>query len=136
MRAFLIAMILGMASGCATPYQPLTWRHGYTDRYVGRGRWLVRFDGNGFTPTSEVEEYALRRASEICQEQLLGHFELVGLSRGSERSRTPDNIQCNTDRWGRTSCHNYGGAEVESLRSVELLVSCAGRPRQEREATR
>ena len=58
-------LLLGLFAGCATGYQPLGLRGGYTDVQLAERVFEVRYFGNAATHSSAVEAYAMRRAAEI-----------------------------------------------------------------------
>ena len=68
MKISILATILISLFACATPYQPLSFSGGYTDMQVGRGKFFITVEGNGFTSSSTVQRYLHRRAYELCSQ--------------------------------------------------------------------
>lgn len=58
-------MLLTLAS-CATPYQQMGYRGGYSDRRIAENTYVIRARVNGFTGEDTAVEYAHRRAGELC----------------------------------------------------------------------
>lgn len=52
--------------GCATPYQQMGVRGGYTDHEVSENVYFISFEGNGYTSASAVASMWHRRAREVC----------------------------------------------------------------------
>jgi len=89
-----IAVVLLLA-GCATPYQSLGARGGYSDYRISADVFAVNFRGNTATREETVEKYLLRRASELTLEHGFKHFVVL-----SEKGRT------------RSSSLGYSGFKV------------------------
>jgi len=66
MRLLLLITCLIAISGCATPYQKLGLRGGYSDREVKEGVYLVNFEGNASLKEKKAWDYALLRSAEIA----------------------------------------------------------------------
>jgi hypothetical protein len=63
---------------CATPYQPIGFRGGYSDFEVEPGIHYVVFEGNAHTGHAVVMQYWHRRAGEICDGS--GSYEILSQS--------------------------------------------------------
>ena len=86
---------------CATTYQPKGATGGFTDTQLDENLWKVSVNGNGFTDSSTVNDYALLRASELTLEKGFKYFyvasedsnELNSVAKfGSNTSTTYGNI--------------------------------------------
>jgi len=89
MRIVAVICLLGLAA-CATPYQPDGRSGGYKDREIDNNRYLVSFRGNGYTSQSDVEEYAFRRAEELCQEKGYKRFKMENKDDSTNITRSGD----------------------------------------------
>lgn len=71
-RYFSLLMKLAVATtifgitGCATMYQSLGMTGGYTDKQLGPDKYLVTFNGNGFTSPMRASDFALMRGAELA----------------------------------------------------------------------
>ncbi len=117
---------------CATPYQPIGGMGGYSEVEAGENRYIVSFSGNGFTPVSTVENYAYRRANEICQRKGYERAEVIDDRTDTETTKNPDSYNCSataTTHGSSTTinsnCYNSGGWKVNK-HSTRILVSCKG----------
>lgn len=127
LRSCVVALLLTVTTGCYTRYHPIGFFGGYTDRRVGAKKWLVRFDGNGYTSTALAQSYAHRRAQEVCESNGFTQYELLDQSASVAVTRRPDEINCQT--YGpTTSCSTRAGRTSERP-SVELFITCSGGPR-------
>jgi len=88
MKTILFIIFL-FSVGCATKYQPDGFSGGYYDRKVGPNKWLVGFNGNGYTARSTVQDYAFKRAEELCHEQGFREWELSSTSDVQQPSAKP-----------------------------------------------
>lgn len=80
---FILAIVLLVNPGCATPYKPADSRDGcgYYGGHKYGNVYTVEYRANCWTDEQTVEQYFLRRANELCQ--TLGYQEYRILSGGS-----------------------------------------------------
>ncbi len=95
LHACTIAATVWIVIGCATPYQPRGFRGGYSDYRVSADVFSVSFRGNSSTREEVVEEFLLRRASELTLEHEYVYFVVL-----AEKGRT------------RTSSVGYSSVKV------------------------
>ena len=69
MKYFLSLMTIVFISSCATSYQSQGMSGGYVDTQLSETLWKVSVNGNGYTSSSQVGDYALLRASELTIEK-------------------------------------------------------------------
>lgn len=119
MRILVLFLCLGLtACATATKYQPQGRSGGYRDRQVGDNKYLVRFGGNGYTSQLTVEDYAFRRAQELCVEHGYKAYNLLNKN-GQTVSQTSDG-DCNGNK-----AYCYGGdVSTYYTHVVELLIEC------------
>ena len=67
-----------LLSSCSSPYGPLTWRGGYSDRQLSPTRFAVRFEGNGASSPEHVEELFLRRCADVAKTNGYDWFVIEG----------------------------------------------------------
>ena len=78
--------------GCATTYHPENNTGGYSEIQLDPGVWKVTFRGNTDTPIRLVEQYAQRRAGEVCRQHGFSGFRIIDDEVGGE-SVVMGNIQ-------------------------------------------
>ncbi len=74
-------VFVGMAlllNGCATTYQPVAFKGGYSHIQVDANTFRVSFRGNGYTPRDRVETYLMYRCAELTAETGYDYFIIVG----------------------------------------------------------
>jgi hypothetical protein len=116
----LIALTL---SSCATSYKPDGFSGGYTDRQVGKNKFMVTFRGNGYTRGTTVEEYAHQRANEVCAERGHDGYELIQQGEDKETTSGPSQINCSKGYGGNVACTNSPGLTI-TKNTVTLYFSC------------
>jgi hypothetical protein len=72
--------------GCATPYQPLGFRGGYSDLLLESDRFRVSFKGNGYTSADTVETYLLYRSAELAVQRGFDYFIITDSSGETSQS--------------------------------------------------
>ena len=100
MRVIALLTIL-FISGCAlnTQYQAQGFSGGYVDTQLNENTWRVVVNGNGFTKSNTVGDYALLRASELTLDNGYRYF-IVGSSSQDKES--------NMVKWGGNSSRTTG----------------------------
>lgn len=63
-----------LLSGCATPYQPMGFRGGYSDSQLQNDQFQVSFLGNAKLTQAKARQYALRRAAEVALSNGFDYF--------------------------------------------------------------
>jgi hypothetical protein len=88
----LVASLL--VSSCATPYQPLDHRYGYSEQQVGKDVYEVSFLGNGNSSYERVSDYAMLRTAEIALSRQAKSFTLLDVVNLSSvrRYQTPSRL--------------------------------------------
>ena len=79
---FTIAMLL--LTGCATSYQSDSWTGGFSEIQLGEDLYHVSFEGNRYTDTKRVRDFALLRAAEIALENGYDYFAIVDSNDATE----------------------------------------------------
>jgi hypothetical protein len=80
---YLLTPLALLPTTCATPYQPLGSRGGYSHYRISDDVFSVSFRGNAATREDAVGKYLLRRASEVTLEHGFRYFVIL-----SEEDRT------------------------------------------------
>lgn len=104
----LIALLSLFLVGCATGYQKNSFSGGYVDTQLAKDIFKVEFSGNGYTSSSKVKEYALRRSAELTIEQGYNHFVILDGNNSSSvySSGTRSNGNISSNYYGG---YNYSG---------------------------
>ena len=63
--------------GCATPYQPRSFRGGFSDTQLAPDLFRVYFKGNGHTSMERAQDLVLLRAAELAEEHGFSCFAVV-----------------------------------------------------------
>jgi hypothetical protein len=77
MRTLLALLLLGALSGCATPYQRLGWRGGYTDQFLGDDTYYIIARVNRFSEEAAAFQFFHHRASEIVKANGYQRYEVL-----------------------------------------------------------
>jgi hypothetical protein len=72
-----IGLVVLVVVGCATPYQSLGMRGGYSEIQLNQRAYEVNFAGNGYSSPGYVRTMATRRAAELTLAAGLTHFLVV-----------------------------------------------------------
>ena len=119
-------------SACATSYQPRGWSGGYDDFDLGNGRFEVVFNGNGYTHSSVIHQYALRRAKEVCLENGFAAHQILSANAGGQTytvgsSSSNCSFDAQTNAFGSVSgttrCQTQEPSQVFKAQS-RVLVQC------------
>ena len=116
MRLVIIGAIgILCLTGCATPYQAKSagiLRGGYQDQDMGDGKFIVAYDGNGYTSSASVRMFAVRRAKELCTQSGFRTFTILNGDAGA-------------DSFAYASANRYGGTFVSgSFPHITIEVQC------------
>lgn len=117
MRSVLAALLV---AGCATPYQPLGFKGGYSEMGAGENTWLVSFRGNGFTSAARAREGAFRRATELCGGR---SFDLLNSAVDSQTQQF-GGYQTDCTSSGRHTDCSTTGPTVITKHDAQILVRC------------
>lgn len=79
-------MFVLLISGCATPYQPDGFTGGYSDTQLAPDVFRVFFQGNGYTSSERIQDFAMLRAAELTIREGFKHFAIVNESSSDEIS--------------------------------------------------
>lgn len=121
MKSLISMLMLTVLAGCATAYQPSGLSGGYNEAVaLGNNRYLVSFDGNGYTSRSVAQSYAIRRAKEVCEEKS-SDFEILQIGGDTSSFQTASTTSC----YG-SSCTTNHGYTIEKP-TAEVVVQCKPR---------
>jgi hypothetical protein len=130
MKRYTIVMAL-LLTACATPYQSKGLRGGFTDVQLNKNVFQIAFNGNGYTPPSDVQNMALLRASEVTLEHGFQYFVIVANSDVGTRGviRTPMTAMTTTTGFGTPTLQSNtvatGGYAVPFHRpGMMTTISC------------
>jgi hypothetical protein len=79
MRMFVLASVIVVTAGCATPYQPfeLFGLGGYQDHRISEDTYQVAYYGNHATPMTTLNSLLLYRSAELTLANGYDYFEVV-----------------------------------------------------------
>jgi hypothetical protein len=77
-RPIISAAIALMLAACATSYQPLAFKGGYSHVQLDANTYKVSFRGNAYTSRDRVETYLMYRLAELTAETGHDYFVIVG----------------------------------------------------------
>lgn len=80
LAALSLALLL---PGCATEYQARAADGGYTQTQLGPQTWQVAFEGNRYTDTAQMHDFALLRGAELTLQQGYSHFTYAATDAGA-----------------------------------------------------
>jgi hypothetical protein len=129
MRRILIAAALA-AAGCATavgtPYGPADSKgFGYAETRIEADRYRIVFAGDGATPATVVEDYALLRAAELAVANGYDWFRVVSRSLDeSKRGGVGLGAGVGTGSYGRRSGVSVGvGGDLGTVGARKFYTS-------------
>ena len=73
----ILALLVGLLSGCVTPYQPKSFSGGYSESQLGTNMFNVTFQGNSNTNYELAADFCLLRSAEITLENGFRYFFVV-----------------------------------------------------------
>lgn len=73
-RSAIVLLAALFLPGCATEYQARAADGGYTQTQLGPQTWQVVFEGNRYTDTAQMHDFALLRGAELTLQQGYSHF--------------------------------------------------------------
>lgn len=68
------SVLLATACATATPYQPLSYKGGFSHTQIEKGVFEVRFAGNEKTTGARAADFALLRSAEVALEHGYDYF--------------------------------------------------------------
>ncbi len=110
-NTFCCISILALLAGCGTHYHSQNmFGNGFSETQTSPDSFIVTFQGNGYSKSSQMMQYAVRRASELCIQSGYKYFKIVNTldtsnysgSNGSV-SKAPAfslRIKCTTEKTG------------------------------------
>ena len=126
LRVLCIAILFAVLSGCATPYQSTGYRGGYSETALGERKYIVEFDGNGYTSGDRVRRYWLLQCAQLTLENGYSHFVIVSADRGATTSSMQlgqDRVVVQPDGYGGATATTYEAADIPVTKhSAEGLV--------------
>lgn len=113
MNAKILGLAIGLASvlisGCATGYNKDGLFGGFTETQLAPDLFRVTFKGNAYTSRERVADFALLRASELCQSNGFPYFAIVA---GQSGGKTESYTTAGTSQ--TTGSGNYQGTRIGS----------------------
>jgi hypothetical protein len=92
LRAYFPAMALGLWAGCATGYHGMSLTGGFTETQLAPGVYRVTFEGNGYSRSERVQDFAMLRAAELALAHGFTHFTLLDAHESNRYLFTGDEL--------------------------------------------
>lgn len=101
-----ISLLSALLASCATPFQPVGLRGGYSDFQLNKNTFKVSFRGNGFTSLGRVQNLLLYRAAQIAKQN--GYRYFVVLTGGTNDRVSNFTTPTTVSTTGSYSGNSYG----------------------------
>ncbi|MEK6774101.1 MAG: hypothetical protein AABY64_09175 [Bdellovibrionota bacterium] len=117
-------------ASCATPYQSSegSLLGGFYETPLSETKYVVGFEGNGFTSRQKALSYAIKRAREVCSENGFQKANILDRNDTSTTVQTnAGNTNCAATSYGYTTnvnCQNSPATNVTKP-GAEVTVECA-----------
>ena len=107
----LIAVLVAILTGCATPYQKHGFTGGFSETQLGENIFQVSFAGNAYTGSGRASDFTLLRSAELALENGFNYFIIVDSEKYTEAGSytTPTNSYTTGSAYG-TGNYAYGSA--------------------------
>jgi|TARA_B100000315_G_C14218198_1_gene425239 hypothetical protein len=73
----LISLVIILLQGCATPYQAVGFRGGYSETQLDTNVFKVSFRGNGFTSRERTTDFTLLRSAQLALNNGFKYFAII-----------------------------------------------------------
>jgi hypothetical protein len=132
MIKIILVLLVSMAilTACATPYQERGISGGYSDVKVGKNRYIVSFQGNGFTSAELSRKYVFKRAKELCKDEGYTDFETLDGQEGEINQKLSSSVHCSgtgngsyNNRTVTADCTESGGGNLAHPNN-KILITC------------
>lgn len=121
MRALVAITCAAMLAGCATAYGDMGFTGGVQADQISATRWRIVARGNGYTDSTTIEDFALRKAAETTIQGGYEWFVVVGAQDksgvGTIVNTTPQTTYGTATVYGNTASYSgttYGGQTTVS----------------------
>ena len=101
-----LLILIFLTYSCATDYQPKSFTGGYSSTKLGESIFKIHFNGNGYSNSERIEDFALLRSAEIALENDFKYFIIIDKNNSNSYSTyTTPKTNITT---GNISSYNYG----------------------------
>ncbi|MFZ1104971.1 MAG: hypothetical protein WAN86_19320 [Hyphomicrobiaceae bacterium] len=107
MRLALAMVAVTLTGGCATPYQSMGFTGGVEAQQMTANSFRIVARGNGYTPATTVQDYAILKAAETTKQAGGTHFAIISASDASSAGHVVVPGQAHTSVVGRTAYTTY-----------------------------
>ncbi|OGT05854.1 MAG: hypothetical protein A2103_03770 [Gammaproteobacteria bacterium GWF2_41_13] len=122
MKIMPLILCVFILAACATPYQPMGYRGGYSNMQLSDDIYKVTFAGNGFSSREYVNDLLLYRCAELANENRYDYFLMLNDSENKTESQytTPSTISSQSTGFssGSFSGNTYSGSNYENTNAV------------------
>lgn len=92
-NTFFCISILALLSGCATHYHSQNmFGNGFSETQTSPDSFIVNFHGNKHSKSSQMMQYAVRRAAELCLQSGYKYFKIVNTLDTSDYSGSSGSV--------------------------------------------
>lgn len=109
----ILALLVGLLSGCVTPYQPKSFSGGYSESQLGTNMFIVTFQGKGNTSYELAADFCLLRSAEISLEIGFRYFVVVKSNKDFGEFLVTKPTQSYTT-WSAYASGNYAHGSVRT----------------------
>jgi hypothetical protein len=112
----IVVLVIGLLSGCVTPYQPKSFSGGYAESQLGTNIFNVMFQGNGNTSYELAADFCLLRSAEITVENGFRYFIVVESKKDPSELLAARPMQSSTT-WSAYASGTYTNGSAQTMTS-------------------
>jgi hypothetical protein len=106
-RPAIAIVLAALVGGCSTPYQEMGFTGGVSAQPITADTYRISARGNGYTNSTDVQDYTLLKAAETTKAAGGTHFLVVSSANASSRSIGQTSGSVSTQIIGRTAYSTY-----------------------------
>ncbi len=129
-KSMLIPLALFL-SACATPYQEMGFRGGYTEVQLDENVFRVSFRGNGGTGATRAVDFTLLRSAELAIRHGYRYFIIIDSSQHTSKSTHTRPVSATTTISGNTATTEVRGGQTSHIykpRATNTIVCFENKP--------
>jgi len=116
-------LVLLLVSGCATSYGQQNLTGGYTDKQLRYNSFEIVFDGNAYTSSETVDDFAVLRAAELTIENGYQYFGILERKSFTTKNKVGKQTLVRHKTILIVVCFHSGNAPAEALKASEVIES-------------
>lgn len=110
-----LALIALMLAGCSTPYKEMGFGGGVSAQQMTADTFRISARGNGYTDSTDVQDYLVLKAAETTREHGGTHFLVIGAADASRTSQFVTGGTAHTTFTGDTATTNFTPATIQNI---------------------